>query len=258
MTDRKLCIAAFIAMVGLISCSGAGNETYTPPINNEGNVYQQQSPAAVDSSFIRGIQTGNPYGVTSSSPVYNPQGNTVNATPTQAQTQSATVAPGMNPPHGQPGHRCDIVEGAPLDSKPTVNPATTVAATHPISNPAGVTTNPPQAIQPAAAGMNPAHGQPGHRCDISVGAPLNSKPIVNPATTAAATKASPKPAIATTTTTPPQAVAPGMNPAHGQPGHRCDISVGAPLNSAPTTPAAATTTTPPAAVTPVKTDSTKQ
>ena len=26
------------------------------------------------------------------------------------------------------------------------------------------------------AGLNPAHGQPGHRCDIAVGAPLNSKP----------------------------------------------------------------------------------
>lgn len=25
----------------------------------------------------------------------------------------------------------------------------------------------------------------------------------------------------------------GLNPAHGQPGHRCDIAVGAPLNSAP-------------------------
>ena len=32
------------------------------------------------------------------------------------------------------------------------------------------------------------------------------------------------------------AVAAGMNPAHGQPGHRCDIAVGAPLNSAPAKP----------------------
>ncbi|MBK6446410.1 MAG: hypothetical protein IPF81_14275 [Bacteroidetes bacterium] len=27
-----------------------------------------------------------------------------------------------------------------------------------------------------ATGMNPAHGQPGHRCDIAVGAPLSSPP----------------------------------------------------------------------------------
>ena len=30
---------------------------------------------------------------------------------TQTQTQTA---PGMNPPHGQPGHRCDVAVGAPL------------------------------------------------------------------------------------------------------------------------------------------------
>ncbi len=35
------------------------------------------------------------------------------------QTQNtASTAPGMNPPHGQPGHRCDIAVGAPLDSPP--------------------------------------------------------------------------------------------------------------------------------------------
>ena len=36
------------------------------------------------------------------------------------------------------------------------------------------TQNMPQAVAqaPVKAGMNPAHGQPGHRCDIAVGAPL--------------------------------------------------------------------------------------
>jgi hypothetical protein len=70
----------------------------------------------------------------------------------------------MNPPHGQPGHRCDIAVGAPLNSKPTQPTATTA------------TTN--QAIQKVAPGMNPPHGEPGHRCDIAVGAPLDSKPVV--------------------------------------------------------------------------------
>jgi hypothetical protein len=32
-----------------------------------------------------------------------------------------------------------------------------------------------------APGMNPAHGQPGHRCDIPVGQPLNSQPAATPA-----------------------------------------------------------------------------
>ena len=34
----------------------------------------------------------------------------------------------------------------------------------------------------------------------------------------------------------PQATASGMNPPHGQPGHRCEIAVGAPLSSAPSQP----------------------
>jgi hypothetical protein len=84
---------------------------------------------------------------------------------------------------------------------------------------------------------NPAHGQPGHRCDISVGAPLNSKPnapaaAVAPPTTVVNSQAKP------VTNSPAVPVAAGMNPAHGQPGHRCDISVGAPLNSKPNTQAA--------------------
>jgi hypothetical protein len=108
------------------------------------------------------------------------------------------------------------------------------------------------ATQNSASGINPAHGQPGHRCDISVGAPLNSKPTPTaaaPATvTTTQTKAIPAPAATPT--------APGMNPPHGQPGHRCDIGVGAPLNSKP----AAVTTTPteaPINAVPVKTDSSK-
>ena len=41
------------------------------------------------------------------------------------------------------------------------------------------------AQQPATDGsvaLNPAHGQPGHRCDIAVGAPLNSAPAAQPQT----------------------------------------------------------------------------
>lgn len=90
---------------------------------------------------------------------------------------------------------------------------------------------------PVAKGMNPAHGQPLHRCDIPVGEPLNS-PVANakniPVTqqitsqqqsqSAATnpTKATTAPIVATST---PE----GMNPPHGQTNHRCDITVGAPL-----------------------------
>ena len=95
-----------------------------------------------------------------------------------------------------------------------------------------------------AEGMNPAHGQPGHRCDIPVGAPLNSPPGQGAGQTSApAAKPSQSGFLGGDAQAqapaqqqqqmPKQETAPGMkgkpNPAHGQPGHRCDVSVGQPL-----------------------------
>jgi hypothetical protein len=116
-------------------------------------------------------------------------------------------------------------------AKPTavqvpVNVPTTTA--QPVTAPVAVNAV-PSATQTTAAGINPAHGQPGHHCDIAVGAPLNSKPVT--AKSATATKTI-QPAIAQQRA-PVKPAAHGMNPAHGQPGHRCEIAVGAPLNSAP-------------------------
>ena len=74
------------------------------------------------------------------------------------------------------------------------------------------------------AALNPKHGEPGHRCDIAVGAPLNS-----PAQPAQQTV----PVIETLPTQPAALTNPGgivkLNPAHGQPGHDCAIPVGKPL-----------------------------
>jgi len=70
--------------------------------------------------------------------------------------------------------------------------------------------------------LNPAHGQPNHRCDIPVGAPLNS-----PKTTPIIESTS-SPVLMNTNSTSTNTAA--LNPAHGQPNHRCDIPVGAPLN----------------------------
>ncbi|RZJ20093.1 MAG: hypothetical protein EON51_15940 [Acinetobacter sp.] len=142
-----------------------------------------------------------------------------------------------NPAHGQPGHRCDIAVGAPLNSpakstSPSVQP--TAIAQPVIANPqptATVTTT--SAAQTATVNakgekLNPAHGQPNHRCDIAVGAPLNSKPTQ-------AVVSTPNPKITVTqpiaTTQVPLLNEKGqrLNPAHGQPNHRCDIAVGAPL-----------------------------
>ena len=84
---------------------------------------------------------------------------------------------------------------------------------------------PPQTQEgtPATAvALNPAHGMPNHRCDIAVGAPLNSAPRIN---------VTPAPKLPTPTlpVATPGIYAAGTNPAHGQPGHDCSIAVGAPL-----------------------------
>jgi hypothetical protein len=77
--------------------------------------------------------------------------------------------------------------------------------------------------------LNPAHGQPGHRCDIPVGAPLNSAPASTPAKAAV-----PPPAFNTTPIfSQPQPTNSNakLNPAHGLPGHDCSVPVGQPLKS---------------------------
>ncbi|WP_460893925.1 hypothetical protein [Rufibacter soli] len=85
--------------------------------------------------------------------------------------------------------------------------------------------------QPAAtgatAGLNPAHGQPGHRCDIQVGAPLSSAPAQAPTITSGTP--APMPQAPVLPSAPPISTAKGLNPPHGQPGHDCAVPVGAPL-----------------------------
>ncbi len=151
----------------------------------------------------------------------------------------------LNPAHGLPGHQCEIAVGAPLGSKPIapiqgqIQPSTSANQIVPITNAEPVTQN-------VAPGINPAHGQPNHRCDIAVGASLNSKPTVNTTTSSNVKSAEVSAAVATP---PVKKVAPGMNPAHGQPNHRCDIAVGEPLNVGP-----ASSAIQPIATAPAKTD----
>jgi hypothetical protein len=87
-------------------------------------------------------------------------------------------------------------------------------------------------FQASAAGYNPAHGQPGHTCDLAVGAPLggSSAPQASPAAALAQTS-SPNFKVDANTK---------LNPAHGEPGHDCAVAVGEPLPSADLSKAAAT------------------
>jgi hypothetical protein len=78
--------------------------------------------------------------------------------------------------------------------------------------------------------FNPPHGQPWHRCEIAVGAPLNPNPSsgkTNQLATTTSQTANP--------VTANNKARPKLNPPHGEPFHRCEIPVGAPLDSEPKT-----------------------
>jgi hypothetical protein len=134
--------------------------------------WYQSLPALFAVSIAASCSNGMEEGSSSSStPATTPA--TVTVPPVQQPQQTAasgTVA--LNPPHGQPGHRCDIKVGEPLTG---TAPATNTQPQM-IQQPPAATVVTPPATGTTAAGKNPPHGQPGHRCDIAVGAPLNSKP----------------------------------------------------------------------------------
>lgn len=151
----------FIVSVFLFSCNTDRVPEKDSTLQLSDSAFSQ-TPAAVSSEQ-------NPFDNLQASPVQL-NGQEVSTTPAGVTTAVAPTAPvgkGLNPPHGQPNHRCDIPVGAPLSSAPvqtgqTVQPS--VATTPAV----------PKTITPA--GMNPPHGEPGHRCDIAVGAPLSSAP----------------------------------------------------------------------------------
>jgi len=96
----------------------------------------------------------------------------------QAVSTPVPVAKGMNPAHGQPGHRCDIAVGAPLNSpvatakNTSVTPQITSQQSQTVTTSPANTATTPVVTTPTPEGMNPPHGQTNHRCDIAVGAPL--------------------------------------------------------------------------------------
>jgi hypothetical protein len=107
-------------------------------------------------------------------PSATPQTSTQSA-PAQQVANGGVVAPGMNPAHGQPGHRCEIAVGAPLNSAKPSAPVS--APTQVVSQPKVVSAPVPVAaptgpVAPTPEGMNPPHGQDGHVCSVAVGAPL--------------------------------------------------------------------------------------
>jgi len=139
----------------------------------------------------------------------------------------------FNPKHGAPGHDCSIAVGAPLKSatKP-VAPTPPPSATQVVA-PQAMPVNAPQATANVATKgkkLNPAHGEQNHRCDIAVGAPLDSKPVQTNVAVAQPQVVQQAPATTATTQVPTvNEKGQKLNPPHGQPNHRCDLAVGAPL-----------------------------
>lgn len=106
-----------------------------------------------------------------------------------------------------------------------------------ISAAAAAVQNSSSSVKPA---LNPEHGLPYHRCEIPVGAPIDSAPQQNAApqmvpqqnTASNNFNTNPiSPSLSPSVAAPVQSSGPkpALNPAHGEPHHRCEIEVGAPL-----------------------------
>jgi len=196
----------YTLLVSAITITSCKNNDATAVQANPGNVipfWQQTSPAVQgQSTQSSGIQNGNSGMATPTPAGINPPhgelnhrcdiavgaplnttantGTALQSEQTLPSTQNVTAKTvtlkGMNPPHGESNHRCDIAVGAPLNSKPTSSAVTTSASSGQETK--EYTVN--QAVPPllstdtekTPAGMNPAHGKAGHRCDIAVGAAL--------------------------------------------------------------------------------------
>lgn len=106
----------------------------------------------------------------------------------ESTEERATIV--LNPPHGEPGHLCEIPVGSPLptnastaesnnsQSAPAAAEATkrynSMAPT--VENARRLKATQGSQAQPPPTGkkpeLNPPHGQPWHRCDVNVGSPL--------------------------------------------------------------------------------------
>jgi hypothetical protein len=152
-----------VALAVVISCSPAKKESNSEAVQQLKQL-QQTTLSADTSAAIATVPAAT-------------------ATTQPAAIQTASTPPELNPPHGQPYHRCDIPVGSPLNTPAPAKPAPAVnrTGTSPtLANAAKL--NNPQAVSPTAPTvanatsgkpkLNPPHGQPYHRCDIAVGSPL--------------------------------------------------------------------------------------
>ncbi len=101
----------------------------------------------------------------------------VNGAADRTSSSGTTTTPGINPPHGEPGHVCSIPVGEPLNGATDgTNTASSTIAPHDFGNGTAGTSikvDPSTSASNGQKGMiNPAHGEPGHVCGVPVGEPL--------------------------------------------------------------------------------------
>ena len=169
--NKYFVLLTVVVLGTMVSCSPAQKETKsTSPIQEQNQVTQTMLKA--DTSAI--ISTV-PAAVPVTPALNEPAVVNTNATP-----------PELNPPHGQPFHRCDIPVGSPLSAAApvksvTAQPATQInrTGTSPtlenaarLNNPQANNPNSPTVANANKPKLNPPHGQPFHRCEIAVGSPL--------------------------------------------------------------------------------------
>ena len=163
----KKILAVGIISLFAISCSDKKEIEPTILESESKKATETTETAANTPSVVAANPVAAANGQQTITPIPAPVATTVNAQPQK-------VAPGMNPAHGEPGHRCDISVGAPLNSPPGKAPAPAAAAPQPMPQPQTVTPVKPAGPvpNPMNLAVNPAHGEAGHSCAIAVGAPF--------------------------------------------------------------------------------------
>jgi len=165
--NKYIILIATVVLGTMISCSPAQKESKPAAVQQQNQVPQTILKADTSATI-------------SSVPVTVPATATTNQ---PATVNAATTPPELNPPHGQPYHRCDIPVGSPLNTAAPAKPvpqinrtgtAPTLENAARLNNPQ--TNNPTAPTVVTASGtppkLNPPHGQPFHRCEIPVGSPL--------------------------------------------------------------------------------------
>lgn len=161
--NKYIVLIAAVGLISLASCTPAKKESKPVQVQQ-----QNQEPQSVIKSDTAAIISTVPE---TASPEVN----------------AAATPPELNPPHGQPFHRCDIAVGSPLKGAAPAKPAATTIKTgtaptlenaarlnNPQANPAPAPSTPAVANATGTPPkLNPPHGQPFHRCEIPVGSPLN-------------------------------------------------------------------------------------